>query len=377
MSESYLKYGMVGGASDSFMGKVHRTSVRFDKKANLVSGCFSRKYEKTLKTGKRLGLKSNRLYENIEKMAEKEKDKIDFVSIVVPNSSHFEIAKVFLENNINVYIEKPLTCTLEEAKKLQEIIKKRKAILGINYSYSGYPMVKQAKEMIKHNEIGEIKMVKGEYLQESIASSFKKNNNISDWRLNPEISGVSNCVADIGTHIENTISYLTDLKINSLSANLQSFSNVSELDDNAEIMIKYNNGATGIYWASKVAIGHENGLKLRIYGDKGSIFWDQENPEYLTVSYLNKPKEILSRSRDDLYPLAQRVTRLPAGHPEGLFSAFANMYNNFIEAIIGKKNNENYSSNFDFPSIDEGVRGVKFVHKCIESSSLKSSWINF
>ena len=251
-------------------------------------------------------------------------------------------------------------------------------LFGVNYSYSGYPMVKQAREMVRNGDIGKINMIMGEYPQGYLLAALEgEDGGISTWRVDPQTAGRSNCVGDIGSHIENTVSYITGLEIQSLLADLQSFSGASKLDDNAGIMLKYNNGATGMYWCSQVALGHDNGFKIRIYGTKGSIIWDQEKPDYLTVSYINKPTQILSRGRDNLYPLAADLVRLPAGHPEGLPVAFANMYLNFATAVNAKKQGNYQAKDYDFPTVEDGLRGVKFINACVDSSEQGSKWVKF
>lgn len=379
MSE-VLSFGMVGGGIGSLIGEVHRKAAVFDRKAKLVAGCFSRNYDNTLSTGKNLGLEVRRLYENFSEMAEREgarEDKIDFVTIVTPNNLHFEIAKAFLEKGINVICDKPLTLKVEEAEELANLAKKRDLLNCVTYTYSGYSMVKHAREIINQGEIGKIRMVMGEYLQEWLARPVeKKGNRQASWRTDPKYSGKSNCVADIGSHIENIISYVTDLEIDSLCANLDTFIKGRALDDNAEILIKYASGARGIYWCSQLAIGHNNGLKIRILGEKGSVEWEQENPDYLKVAFYGRPVQILSRGRDDLYPLASRVSRLPGGHPEGLYEAFANIYSNFSDALIAKKAGNICQKEIDFPTFEDGARGVKFINLCVESSQRGASWIS-
>jgi predicted dehydrogenase len=379
MSE-VLSFGMVGGGVGSLIGEVHRKAAAFDRKAKLVAGCFSRNYDNTLSTGKNLGLEVRRLYENFSEMAEREgarEDKIDFVTIVTPNNLHFEIAKAFLEKGINVICDKPLTLKVEEAEELANLAKKRDLLSCVTYTYTGYPMVKHAREIINQGEIGKIRMVMGEYLQEWLARPVeKKGNRQASWRTDPKYSGKSNCVADIGSHIENIISYVTDLEIDSLCANLDTFVKGRALDDNAEILIKYTSGARGIYWCSQLAIGHNNGLKIRILGEKGSVEWEQENPDYLKVAFYGRPVQILSRGRDDLYPLASRVSRLPGGHPEGLYEAFANIYSNFSDALVAKKAGNICQKETDFPTFEDGARGVKFINLCVESSQRGASWIS-
>ncbi|MFW5985011.1 MAG: Gfo/Idh/MocA family protein [Halanaerobiaceae bacterium] len=376
--EETLKYGMVGGGEGSFMGEVHRKAAAFHSDLELVSGCFSRNYEKTLKTGKNLGIAEERLYKDFEEMAENEAGKIDFVAIVLPNYAHYEAANPFVDRGINVLCEKPLTFTVAQAEDLQQRVQETEIVFAVNYSYSGFPMVKQARRMVEEGEIGEVTMVMGEYPQEWIATSLKDSDgDLSTWRIDPEIAGISNCVGDIGSHIENTVSYITGLEIESLCANLESVAGASELDDNASIMLKFDNGASGMYWSSQVAVGHDNGLKVRIYGTKGSIVWEQENPNYLEVSYSESPKQILSRARDDLYSEAEKVSTLPAGHPEGYYESFANMYQNYMEAVRAHLDGRYEPGKFDIPEIGAGVRGVKFIHNCVRSSKEGCVWVDF
>lgn len=377
-----IKYGMVGGGPGSLIGGVHRKAAKFDGKGEIVSGAFSRSYEKTLQTGRTLGLAEDRLYENYQAMAEKESsrsDGIDFVSIVVPNKFHYPIAKKFLEEGIHVVCDKPLTVTLEQAEELENLTRKKNLLFGVTYVYSGYPMVKQARELVNSGELGDIRVVQGEYAQEWLATPVEKEGNKqAEWRTNPEISGKTTCVGDIGTHIENTVSYITDLGIDSIAANLSIFGAGRKLDDNAEMMVKFSNGATGSFWCSQVAIGHDNGLKVRVYGTKGSLIWKQENPNYLEVSFLDKPKKKVSRGRDELYPPAEDAVRLPGGHPEGFYEAFSNIYKNFLIALEDKKSGKGiHPEDYDYPDVDVGVQGVKFIETCLESFEQNSKWVKF
>ena len=380
MSE-VLSFGMVGGGSGSLIGEVHRKSASFDRKAKLVAGCFSRSYDNTLSTGEKLGLDSGRLYKNYREMTGEEgarEDKIDFVIIVTPNNLHFKIAQAFLEKGINVVCDKPLTLKVKEAEELINLAKKRDLLCCVTYTYSGYPMVKHAREIIAKGEIGKIRMVMGEYLQEWLAMPVEKEekNKQASWRTDPKYSGKSNCVADIGCHIENIISYVTGLEIDFLCANLDIFVEGRALDDNAEILVKYTSGARGIYWCSQVAIGYNNGLKFRILGEKGSIEWEQEKPDFLKVAFYGRPVQILFRGRDNLNPLAKRVSRLPGGHPEGLYEAFANIYSNFSDVLLARKARSINQKEVDFPTFEDGARGVKFINLCVESSQKGARWIS-
>lgn len=375
-----LKYGMVGGGPGSLIGEVHRKAAKFDGKSEIVSGVFSRSYDKTLQTGEELGLEEERLYSDYEEMAEKEgarADGIDFVSIVVPNKFHYPAAKAFLSRGINVVCDKPLTVTLDEARELEKLTRENDLLFGVTYVYSGYPMVKQARELVQSGELGDIRVIQGEYPQEWLAAPVEKEGNKqAEWRTNPELSGNVNCVGDIGTHIENTVSYISGLEIDSIAANLSIFGKGRELDDNAEMMVKFSNGATGSFWCSQVAVGHDNGLKVRVYGTKGSLVWEQENPNYLEVSHLHEPKKVLSKGRDELYSPAEEAFRLPGGHPEGFYEAFSNIYSNYLDALTDKrKGKEIKVEDYDYPDVTEGVEGVRFIETCLESSERNSEWV--
>jgi predicted dehydrogenase len=372
-----LKYGMVGGGEGSFIGDVHRKAINLDHKADLVAGCFSRSIDNTRATGASLGVPQDRLYETFEEMAEKEskrEDGIDFVSITTPNDSHFAVAKIFLEKGIHVVCDKPLTTTTAQGEELIKLAEKKGLLFAVTYTYSGYPTVKQAKALIKEGKIGEIRFINAEYIQEWLAGD--EDNKQAAWRTDPKRAGISCCVGDIGSHIENTVSYMTGLEIESLSARLDKKVPGRLLDDNATIMVNYKGGATGVYWSSQVAIGHDNDLVVRIYGSKGTIEWHQEDANYLTVIYAGEPKQILSRGRDSFYPRPDSLVRLPSGHPEGYFEAFANIYTTFIGAVSKKKTGQALTKDdLDFPGPMEGTQGVTFIEKCVESSEKNSQWV--
>jgi predicted dehydrogenase len=377
-----LTYGMVGGGQGAFIGEVHRKSIALDGKAELVAGCFSQDHKNTLATGKILGLDEDRLYASFEEMMTAEghrQDKIDFAVIVTPNNSHFAIAKLAMENGIHVVCDKPLTTTSEDAEELARLSAEKDLLFCVTYTYTGYPMVKHLREMIAKGELGDIRFVNAEYPQEWLSTPLEESGQKqAAWRTDPALTGASNCVGDIGSHIENMVSYLTGLRIRSLCARLDSFVEGRTLDDNASIMVEYDSGAKGLYWSSQIAVGHDNGLKVRIYGTKGSIEWCQEYPNYAKVCDLSRPTVTLSRGRDDMYPHAQGYSRVPAGHPEGYFEAFANIYSTFCDALGKKLAGESLTSEeMDFPGVDEGVQGVKFIEKCVESSKNGATWVNF
>lgn len=373
-----LSYGMVGGGEGSFIGDVHRKAAAFDGKCRIAAGCFSRDYENTLRTGSMCGISIDRLYKDFNEMADAEaerEDCIDFVSIVTPNFQHYEIAKKFISKGINVVCEKPLVFTSQEAEDLEKLAKENGVLFCITYTYSGYPMVKQARKLISDNKLGEILVVMGEYPQDWLISTLEKEGSRqAAWRTDPKQSGVSNCIGDIGSHIENTVAYITGLKINSLCAKLDIIGEDRTLDTNGSVMIKYSNGASGIYWASQVAIGNDNALKIRIFGTKGSLEWSQENPNYLNVAYAGQPKLIMSRGHG--YLDAVSASRIPSGHPEGYYEAFANIYTSFINAILKKLAGEVLKEeDLDFPNAETGLEGVKFINSCVASSSAGAIWV--
>lgn len=379
-TDTLLSYGMVGGGEGAFIGEVHRKAIALDGKAVLVSGCFSSDPENTLRTGRTLMLAEDRLYKSYEEMAitegEKE-DKIDFVVIVTPNFTHYSVAKVFLENGINVVCDKPFTVTSEQAKELQQLAEDKGLSICVTYTYTGYPIVKHVKEMIANGDIGDIRFVNAEYPQDWLATPLETTGQKqAAWRSDPEKSGASNCVGDIGSHIENMVSYMTGLKIEKLAARLDKTIDGRLLDDNATILVEYKGGPKGLYWCSQIAVGHDNGLRVRLYGSKGSIEWAQENPNYVTIGSLEGPTQTLSRGRDAIYPVGESFSRVPAGHPEGYFEAFANVYKAFISYLTKSNNGEKLlPEDLDFPGADMGIEGVKFIEKCVESSADNAAWV--
>ncbi|MBK5262209.1 MAG: Gfo/Idh/MocA family oxidoreductase [Peptostreptococcaceae bacterium] len=377
-----IKCGMVGGHLDAFIGEVHRKAIGFDPRAELVSGCFSSNSEKNIQTGETYSLESDRIYSDYHEMAEKEsarEDGINFVSIVTPNSTHYQIAKAFLEKGINVVCEKPLCFTIEEAVELVKLSKENKLLFGITYAYTGYTMSKVIKEMIAQGKIGNIVAVNGEYLQDwlldELSMEAKGKQDLSVWRKDPKLSGISNCVGDIGTHIENYVHYVTGLEIKRVAATINTFGHPLEL--NANILVQYENNINGAYWCSQITAGKLNGLSVRIYGDKGAIEWEQHYPDYVKFTPKGQPTQIISRGQGYLGNGAATQSRLPSGHPEGLFVAFANIYRSYISALIKKNNGEKLvDADLDFPSVTDGLNGVRFVHAVINSGKNDSEWTN-
>jgi len=376
-----LRYGMIGGGQGAFIGDVHRKSIAMDGKAEIVCGAFSQSYDNTLATGESLGLPRERLYRTFEDMIRaeaKRADRPEFISIVTPNNSHYPAAKLALEHGFAVVCEKPLATSSRGAADLARLVRDKDIPFCVTYAYSGYPMVKHIRDIIAQGELGEIRFVNGEYPQEWLATKLEETGQKqAAWRTDPALAGISNCVGDIGSHIEFMAGHMTGLRIESLCARLDRFGLGRPLDDNATVMVNYKGGARGVYWSSQVAPGHDNALRLRIYGTKGAVEWFQETPNTARVSFLDRPAGIISRGRDPMSPRAQSLSRLPSGHPEGYFEGFANIYSTFITALAKKLQGEPLTADdLDFPGVDEGVQGVRYIEKCVESSARGSVWVD-
>jgi predicted dehydrogenase len=376
-----LRYGMVGGGQGAFIGDVHRKAIAMDGKAEIVTGCFSQTYDNTLATGDALGLPKERLYRTFDDMIRSEakrKDRPDFMIVVTTNNAHYPAAKLALENGFPVVCEKPLATSSKDAAELARLSKDKGLMFCVTYAYSGYPMVAHIRDMITAGEIGDVRFVNAEYPQEWLATKLENTGQKQALsRTDPKVAGISNCVGDIGSHIEFMVSHMTGLRIESLCARLDHFGAGRPLDDNATIMINYAGGAKGVYWSSQIAIGHDNALRLRIYGTKGAVEWFQESPNNARVSFLDRPSGTISRGRDPMSPRAQGLSRIPSGHPEGYFEAFANIYATYITALSKKLRGEALTqADLDFPGVDEGVRGVRCIEKCVESSAKGAVWVN-
>jgi predicted dehydrogenase len=345
--------------------------------ADIVAGCFSRSAEKNRVAGANLGLDESRVYTTYSEMAAAEAarpDGIDFVVVTTSNDSHYAISKAFLEGGINVSCDKPLCFTVEEALDLAKTARDKGLLFMTTYVYTGYPLVRHARELISNGELGDIRVVVAEYAQDWLADKIEESGNV--WRTDPKQAGISCCVGDIGTHIENMAHFVTGLEIEKLSATLSTFVKGRQLDDNALINVKYKGGAIGHYWPSQVAIGRENGLSFRVYGTEGALEWNQENPNEMRYVKKGHPPLTLTRSGYGLGPAAARWTRMPAGHPEGLFAAWANIYEAFCNTIKKKADGIPQDKFEIFPTAFDGARGVKFVHDCVKSSASESAWID-
>ena len=376
-AQGKLRYGMVGGGEGAFIGDVHRKTAAFDGKCVLTAGAFSRDFEVTKRTGMALGLDEERLYPDFTSMAAQESnraDGIDFAVIAAPNYIHYDAAKAFLEQGIHVVCEKPLTFTVEQAQSLKCLAQEKGLLFCVMYSYSGYPMLHQARRMVREGEIGQVLMVMGEYPQDWLIEVIEGEQRQAAWRTNPAMAGVSNCTGDIGSHIEHTAAFVTGLKIKRLLARLSIVGSGRTLDTNSAVLLEYENGATGMYWSSQVAVGNDNALQVRVYGTKGSLEWEQEFPNVLRFTKAGEPTQTLNRGHGYLYPDA--ASRLPSGHSEGYHEAFANIYSRFADALLKLKAGENLdAADLDFPGVDEGIEGVKFIHACVESSKKDSAWV--
>jgi len=373
-----ISYGMVGGGPGAFIGDVHRKAIRIEGLAQLCAGCFSRHPEKSAAFGKELGVAPDRLYCNYLEMAEAESkraDGIKFAVCVTPNAFHYEICKAFLERKINAVCDKPLTFTSAEAEELVAIAKKNNLLFGVTYTYTGYPAVKQMRSMIKAGRIGKIRFINAEYPQEWLAMPIDEHSKIAPWRMDPKMSGKVNCLGDIGTHIEDLVYNVTGLRMKRISAHLDTLVQGRTLDDNAVVNVEYESGAKGLYWSSQIAFGYDNAVKIRIFGEKGGLEWFQEDPDHFIFTPCDGPKEIISRGRDAFDPSAQKFSRLPSGHQEGIYEAFANIYKAYVMALEKKLDGKHLESeDLDFPTGEDGLQGVRYVEKCLESNALDGAW---
>ena len=373
-----IRLGMVGGGEGAFIGAVHRIASRIDDHYVFVAGALSSTAEKAKRSGAALGLDPQRAYPDFETMAREEAkrpDGIEAVSIVTPNHMHAGPALAFLKAGIHVICDKPLTTSLKEAKALQAAAKKSGRIFAVTHNYTGYPMVRQARAMVKAGELGEIRVVQVEYPQDWLAEPLEKTGQKqADWRTDPKRSGAGGCIGDIGTHAYNLADFITGLSVDELSAELTTFVKGRKLDDNTQILLRYANGARGSLWASQVAIGNENNLRIRVYGTKGGIAWGQENPNYLHVSPIGKPTYTITRSGAGSGPEAGRVSRIPPGHPEGYLEGFANIYTEVAHAIHAARKGKKADKAVMFPTVDDGVKGLAFIEAAVSSSQKNGKW---
>jgi len=375
---------MVGGGPDAFIGAVHRKAAALDGLFDLVCGAFSRSYEKSKETGEALHLDSDRIYESYDQMFEEElkrpdSERIGAVSIVTPNHVHFDPAKKALENGFHVIIDKPIAFTLDEAKELEELTKSTGCVLALTHTYTGYPMIKEAKQRIADGQVGELRKIYVEYPQGWLATALEsEGNKQASWRTDPEKSGAGGAIGDIGTHAANLAEYVSGLEITQLCADVRTTVKGRLLDDDSSALLKFGGDVSGVLMATQIATGEENDLKIRIYGSKGGFEWTHTDPNTLLYKPHEEPVQILRAGTGYLSDLAQKNTRLPAGHPEGYLEAFANIYMEFATAVNDHQNGSYKSSDdYDFPDAAEGVRGMAFVTNMIKSSNSDKKWTVF
>ena len=379
-----IKMGLIGGGPGSFIATVHHKAAILDGKIELVAGAFSRDPEKSKKTGQELMLDPARVYGSYQEMIEKEKklpdgERVDFVSITTPNNSHFPIARDFLWTGFHVMCEKPMTFNLKEAKELQKIVQDSGKVFGLLHNYTGYPMVKLARDMTRNGELGDIRKIVVQYPQGWLATALEKTGSVqAGWRTDPAQSGAAGSIGDIGTHAENLTEYITGLKISHICADINTFVPNRQLDDDGNCLLKFENGAGGLLHVSQIAIGEENNLAIWIYGTEKSLEWHQEHPNYLYLKEKDGPTQVWKRGNeyvDAKSPAAARATRLPFGHPEAFLEAFANIYNNFIDTLRAGIDGEVPDPlMLDFPNVDDGVRGMQFIETVIKSSQTDQKW---
>jgi predicted dehydrogenase len=369
-----LKMGMVGGGKDAFIGAIHRRAALMDGQIELACGCFNRNSAKSLVSGKHLYLPDHRIYGSYKEMFEREAqlsegERMDFVSVVTPNVAHFEPAWMALDNGYHVVVDKPLTYTLEEAYKLKKKVEETGLILAVTYTYSGYPAVKEARERVRRGDLGTIRKIYVEYPQGWLADRTEDTGNKqASWRTDPDQAGKSNCMGDIGTHCLHLAEYITSLKATEICADLHAFVPGRQLDDDGAALLRFDNGARGVLMASQIAVGEENALKIRVYGEKGGMEWVQQEPNSLILKWNDRPLEIVRTGLGYMSDMAKHNTRTPAGHPEGYIEAFANIYRNFAMTVGARTEGGQAKPEWlDFPGIDDGVHGMQFIEAIVAS----------
>jgi predicted dehydrogenase len=379
-----LRLGMVGGGTGAFIGEVHRKAASLDGKFDLVCGAFSSNPEKSEKTGNELGLSPSRVYGSFAEMFEKEAalpedQRMEAVSIVTPNHVHFEPAKLALEHGFHVIIDKPLAFSLDEAKELKKIVEKTGKILALTHTYTGYPMIKEAKHYVNSGKLGTIRKIFVEYPQGWLSSALEEEGNKqATWRTDPTKSGEGGAIGDIGTHAANLAEYVSGLEISQICADVNIAVEGRKLDDDSAALLKFDKGANGVLIATQVAAGEENNLKLRIYGEKGGVEWTHTDPNTLLWKPLDEPVQVLRAGTGYLSDAATSNTRLPAGHPEGYLEAFANIYLAFYGAVQDFKSGKYKSiTDYDFPNVDDGIRGMAFVSTMVKSNNSDKKWTEF
>jgi predicted dehydrogenase len=378
-----LKMGMVGGGSGAFIGAVHRRAAIMDGEVEFVAGALSSSREKALISGRELGLTDERNYASWEHMLENElslpeKERIDYVSIVTPNHMHHPVARAFAEAGFNVVLDKPMVHTSQEAEDLMRVVESSDVVFAVTYTYTGYPMVKQARHMVREGLLGEVRKVIVEYNQGWLTSQLEESGaKQAEWRTDPARSGIAGAIGDIGSHAENLVSTITGLEVAEICADLTTFVSGRRLDDDGNLLIRYEGGAKGVMVTSQISAGEENDLRIRIYGTEGGLEWRQEEPDYLFHRPTEEPERVLKRGNDYLCEEAKKASRLPPGHPEGFIEAFANVYMSVAATIrVRQEQVEPGGLPQDFPTVYDGAQGVHFIEKTVESSRSDEKWLD-
>ena len=375
-----LRLGMVGGGTGAFIGAVHRMAARLDDRYELVAGALSATPERSRASGAELGLAPERCYDDFTAMARRErrlKDGIDAAVIVTPNHVHHAAAKAFLERGIHVICDKPMTTSLKDAKCLAELVERSGCVFVLTHNYTGYPMIRQARQMVADGLLGTIRVVQVEYAQDWLTTRLETTGQKqAEWRTDPARSGPAGCTGDIATHAINLAGFVTGLELESLAADLTTFLPGRALDDNVHVMLRFAGGAKGLLWASQVAPGNENGLRLRVYGELGGLEWSQEDPNYLRHAPYGQPPELIRRGGAGTMPVAGRVTRIPAGHPEGYLEGFANLYRDAAELIWARIEGRTPDPAIGpLPTVADGVAGVRFIEAVLASGRRNGAWV--
>lgn len=374
-----IRLGMVGGGKEAFIGAVHRIASRLDGEFQLVAGALSSTPERARESGLALGLDEKRIYESFVEMAQREarrRDGIEAVAIVTPNHMHYPAAREFLRRGIHVICDKPLTSTLSDARKLAQLAAKSDALFILTHNYTGYPMIRHARQLVREGGLGAIRVVQAQYAQDWLTEAAEESGSKqAAWRTDPARSGAGGSIGDIGTHAFNLLSFVTGLKTEELAAELHSFVPGRRVDDNAHILMRFAGGARGMLWASQVAPGNENALTLRIYGEKGGIEWSHEQPDALWHTPFGEPKRLITRNGAGANEAAVRVSRVPAGHPEGYLEGFATIYAEAARAIRAYQRGEPVPGDVLYPTVEDGVDGLKFIDACVRSSAGNGRWV--
>ena len=379
MTDSPIRYGMVGGGPGAFIGAVHRMAARLEGRYELVAGAFSSNPGRARAAGMELGVAPERVYASYEEMARMEAGRpegIEAVVIVTPNHLHFPVAKAFLEAGVHIICDKPLTTSVRDALALRELVKATGRLFFVTYTYGTYPMVAQARAMVRAGELGPVRVVQVEYAQGWLSNALESGGSRqAAWRTDPAQAGEGGCLGDIGTHAYHLIEFVTGLRTQSLAAELSTFVPGRRLDDNVQVLLRFEGGARGSLWASQVAAGEDNALRLRIYGEKASVCWDQEHPEELRFAPLGAPPQTLRRGGAGVGPWAAGVTGLPVGHPEGTLEGFGLLYSEVADALLAAREHRPLPAT-RVATIEEGVAGMRFIDACVRSARQNTAWVN-